>query len=361
MAKCDAGRCCKDGACTDSQKCCCQSDGGSFTAGEVCRTAACIAAGGCSYVDVCACDSSGGTLAQDCDPCLSVTCNPFACQECKEGKCVSNCTACQDCIVDGLSAGCVKRFSLFPCAICVEVDGQAAFTAYGYPCGDTCCDFGQCCIDGQCQDLCTGCNQCVNGACVPISGEECGDTCCQAPLTCCGTECCPEDRACCMDVCCDEGQVCCGGDCAECNADSDCDDGYICVGCECVQVDLCFFDNHDCTEPSSITAATGGCPASYDTVGPGGNACHVTIQSITCDDIKCTYEWSSPGVWSLVGGTHGSYYTGFSVDSNGLVTLPGSTPCSCDTCPSTLSAPAPTGPPYTIQGAVCTPGRNPLP
>ena len=365
MAQCDSGRCCKGSACTDSKKCCCQTAGGTFTPGEVCRTAACNLGGGCDYVSVCECENLGGALSQECDPCANVTCNPLACQECQDGKCVNLCGPCQDCYVSGLTASCDPVEPPELCMECVPKNNDDGSSDYffrktGNPCGSVCCELGECCVGGACVSVCTGCNQCQDGQCVPIAGEECGDTCCQTPDTCCGTTCCPPGRACCIGNCCAEGEVCCGGDCAECNTDSDCGSGFHCAACQCVQFDLCFFDNRDCGEPSSIATYESACPDSYDTIGPGG-PCRVEVTPLPCEDIKCTYTWDG-SQWVLWSGTHGAYYSGFSVDGNGYVVLPGSTPCTCENCPS-IDTTIPAGGPGNeyAQGQSCSREENPLP
>lgn len=357
MSGCDVGRCCRGPVCTNKKKCCCKAKAGNvFVSGEVCRTAFCITQLSCDQVDVCECDDSGGTLAQECGPCLFYPCDK--CQTCVvntlgEPQCVSICGICEECDTSTTLGRCAPK-KCGKCEECYEGQCRSTGAVCGSPPNQICCPPGYCCVggvcvSGACPGGCDPCQMCVCGACVTtMSGRPCGFSCC------------PNDRECCNSVCCNPGKVCCdagsGALCSECNNSTQCAAGFICRLCACVEIDLCHFDNSDCGEPDNLATSSGGCPDSFDTTFEG-QPCHVNVAAVTCDDIKCTYAWSSNATWSLIGG---SYFSG-QLFNEGFVMLPGSTPCSCDTCPAVLSIPAPTGPPYIVHGDVCTPGKNPLP
>jgi len=217
MGACDIGGCCKSRACLDGEavkRCCCQARGGSWT-DYPCRMVSCVTGSGCSEELTCACLALGGTFSQSCDPCANVSCNK--CETCRDGKCVSTCAACEDCDTTSINGTCRPK----DCGFCKQcratvVDGQSVGLCVpsGVQCGNNCCDFSQCCVDGACaacdcrgQTKPLGCFECRNGKYVK---------------TCTSTEkCCPGDI--CQPECCDSG---------DCPANNKCDTGR-CKPLEC--------------------------------------------------------------------------------------------------------------------------------
>lgn len=204
MGACDAGRCCRESACSNTKKCCCTATKGDFVAGEVCRTAGCTVNGFCDYRGVCECVVSGGTLTQSCDPCQSISCNK--CERCEAGVCVSICTQCERCDPTYGNGTCVPKCNDVTCGQCQYCNCGSCVTT-GVACGSACCSFSQCCVGGACVSCdCTGqikpgpCYACQNGLYVNQ---------------------------------CNTSQKCCDGTCAACCVDADCPADYKCVSGNC--------------------------------------------------------------------------------------------------------------------------------
>lgn len=286
MGACDTGRCCKGPLCSDVRRCCCTAGKkGTFTAGEVCRTASCQKGSGCENdVPVCQCESEGGTLSQSCDPCDNVVCDSKNCLHCVNGVCVSFCSACQVCDSSGIVGVCVPKV----CGACENcVNGNCV--QYGDPCGFpivNCCGDGECCVDGQCvseecESPCGECETCVCGECVP-SGE--------------------------------------------CVNSSDCPSGEVCVNCQCAPATCCVFVP-DCA-PHGVIVIEGDYTCETVTYDYQGSPCTEVRTALDCASASCAYQWDG-SVWSLVGC---SVQT-----SQGTLVFQNDDCCSSTGCPATLA------------------------
>lgn len=344
MGACDTGRCCKGGACSNTKKCCCK---GTFTAGEVCRSASCQQGGSCAdNVPVCQCLAAGGTLTQTCDPCLNYPC--AKCQKCELSfsgtpRCVSLCTQCQDCDTSTPSGTCVPKTCNPPCAGACQVCNCGTCMTTGIDCNGVCCSLSECCVDGECVACDCGnilkpgpCYECQNGQYVPIPGNPCGL------------------------VCCEPGKYCCAGQCSECSNNSHCTGvNQVCVNCVCKTFEVCFINNQQCNEFGDVPNVLQAFSAQNCVSSTQGN-CVVIATPKTCDDIKCLYQWDG-SQWAYL--NTGGIYTGWIQDTVGggvgWLSWGYQTPCSCAGCPPTFSAAAPAEAFAITAGPTCT--GNPLP
>jgi N-acetylneuraminic acid mutarotase len=253
----DCGRCCGDGACSQSQ-------------GEDC--ASCLLDCGCEDGERCDVQARSCACAPDCAgrACGDDGCGG-QCGACDEGalcdeargqcevQCVAQCDgrACGD---DGCGGDCGE------CEGAQICNGEGACVAPPADCGDDVCedgeedcatcpaDCGQCCGDGACAasqgENCATCLAdcgCPSGQeCSPTgrvcecarqcSGRECGDDGCGGQCGACGQgELCDEARGQCEAQCvaqC-EGRACgpdgCGGDCGDCVGAQVCNEQGACV------------------------------------------------------------------------------------------------------------------------------------
>lgn len=330
MGTCDTGRCCKGAICTDDKRCCCTAGKkGVFTANEVCRTASCEYGGGnCDdNVNVCECESNGGTLAQSCDPCANVACPK--CQVCRDGQCVSTCSACQSCDTSTINGTCVDKctgggsVSPVTCGACQScVCGECVVTGQlcGFPIA-TCCSASECCVSGTCVPCdCTGltkptpCHVCQSGQYVNS---------------------------------CASGQHCCNGACSECSDSSHCPGGSVCVNCECVPPACCVYV--PACGPHGVLVITGSYTCSDVTYDYMGSPCLETRYPLDCADSDCTYTWN---------GSQWAFEACSVTTTQGLLLFPNDTCCTSSGCPATLSAPPGSSVGERAFGVSC---ENPLP
>jgi hypothetical protein len=119
-----------------------------------------------------------------------------------------------------------------PCSCGVDFITSSDFECNeGIPCGSTCCDTGQSCVQGTCVDHCLG-TRCGISCCdgldaVCLNGQQGAQTCCNSGVV-CGDSCCPHYAVCAGSgesaQCCLTG-LACGNECCPDDVSYHCEQG----------------------------------------------------------------------------------------------------------------------------------------
>jgi len=261
----DCGECPEDEECGEDNLCQCtylECEGACCAAGEICENGAC-----CTQVDC-------GVLGAECGLIDDGCGNPLFCGGCAEGE---YCTGEHICACEFME------------------------------CEGVCCDEGQGCVGGVCQDCEPDCNEkpcgaadgcggfcdgdcgpngfCQEGGCVCLF-VECDGACCASGETC-------HAGACCAPLTCDDQDAECGnpGDgcggslfCGSCDQGLVCDDGTFTCGCEFLTCgDACCDADEICQDGACVCEhleCAGTCCAAGEDCVDG-----VCCTSVTCLDL----------------------------------------------------------------------------